>query len=151
MTHDASLPASETPALQDTPAGAAFWRRLLSMVYDTLCLIGIWFVVGGIAVGLHHGLAVEHSPVFSLVLLAASYAYFAISWRRGGQTLGMKCWRIRVVDEHGGGRLTWRQTLARFAVALVSWAPLGLGFWWALAGSRRAWHDLASQSRLIRA
>ncbi len=133
------------------PVAAAFWRRLLSMLYDALCLIGIWFVAGGIAVGFHHGEAVEGSPVFSLVLLVLSYAYFAFSWHRGGQTLGMKCWRIRVVDEHTGTRLTWRQTLVRFGVALVSWVPLGLGYWWALAGGRRAWHDRASHSRVVRA
>ena len=87
---------------------------------------------------------------FSLLLLAVSYAYFAFSWRRGGQTLGMKCWRIRVVDEHAGGPLTWRQTRVRFAVALLSWAPLGLGYWWALTGARRTWHDRASHSTLVR-
>lgn len=133
------------------PIPAPFWRRLLSVVYDLLCLIGIWFVVGGIVVGLHHGEAVEHSPSFSVLLVAVSWAYFALSWRRGGQTLGMKCWRIRVVDEDAGDRLTWRQTLVRFAVGLLSWLPLGLGYWWALAGRGRTWHDLASRSRLIRA
>jgi uncharacterized RDD family membrane protein YckC len=130
---------------------APFWRRLLAMVYDLLCLIGIWFVVGGLAVGLHHGEAVEHSAWFAWLLLAAAAAYFAASWRRGGQTLGMKCWKIRVVDAASGGRLGWRQALVRFATAMVSWLPLGLGYWWALAGRRRAWHDLASGTRLVRA
>ncbi len=147
MSHASSQP-TETPT---APVAAAFWRRLLSMIYDTLCLIGIWFVAGGIAVGLHHGHAVEGNPAFSLLLLVLSYAYFAFSWRRGGQTLGMKCWRIRVVSDDAGTRLSWRQTLVRFAVALVSWVPLGLGYWWALTGARRAWHDLASHSRVVRA
>jgi len=143
--------APAQPTVNPTPPVAAFWRRLLSMIYDALCLIGIWFVAGGIAVGLHHGHAVEGSPGFSLLLLALSYAYFAFSWRRGGQTLGMKCWRLRVVDEDAGTRLSWRQTLVRFVMALVSWAPLGLGYWWALVGTRRAWHDRASHSKVIRA
>ncbi len=143
--------APQSPASSTTAVAAAFWRRLLSMIYDMLCLIGIWFVAGGIVVGFHHGEAVEGSPGFSLLLLAVSYAYFAFCWHRGGQTLGMKCWRIRVVDEHAGGPLTWRQTLVRFAVALLSWAPLGLGYWWALTGARRAWHDRASHSKLVRA
>jgi len=147
MSHTPPPPAA-TPA---SPVAAAFWRRLLSMIYDALCLIGIWFVAGGIAVGFHHGEAVEGSPGFSLVLLVLSYAYFAFSWRRGGQTLGMKCWRIRVVDEQGGTRLTWRQTLVRFGMALVSWVPLGLGYWWALTGAGRAWHDRASHSKVVRA
>jgi uncharacterized RDD family membrane protein YckC len=142
---------TETALTPPPPVPAPFWRRLFAMIYDLLCLIGIWFVVGGIAVGLHHGEAVEHEPLFSLLLLAAACVYFAFSWRRGGQTLGMKCWRIRVVDELGGAGLSWRQAGVRCAVALLSWLPLGLGYWWALAGRRRAWHDLASGSRLVRA
>ena len=131
---------------------ATFRRRLGAMLYDTLALIGLWFVVGGIAVGLHHGEAMPAaSPAFQSVLLAVSYAYFAFCWRRSGQTLGMKTWRLRVVDAREGGRISLGQATVRFLVALVSWLPAGFGFWWALTNSeRRGWPDRASGTRLVK-
>lgn len=122
------------------------------MFYDALALLGIWFVVSGIAVGLEHGLAVPaDSLLFKFVLLLVSYLYFAFCWRRGGQTLGMKSWRIRVVGP-AGARLTWSQTLLRFSAGIVSWVPLGMGFWWSLTDpQRRGWPDRASDSLLVKA
>lgn len=120
------------------------------MFYDTLALIGIWFVVGGIAVGLEHGLAVPaDSLLFKGVLLLVSYLYFAFCWRRGGQTLGMKSWRIRVVNA-SGARLGWAQTVLRFGAGALSWLLLGMGYWWSLTNAqRRGWPDRASASMLI--
>ncbi len=133
-----------------TASPVTLWRRCAAIVYDTLAVIGIWFVVGGIVVGLHHGEAIPvQTPWFTALLLAATYAYFAFCWHRGGQTLGMKSWRIRVVDSASAAPISWRQTLVRFAVALVSWMPLGLGYFWALGGRGETWHDRASGSKLI--
>ena len=72
-----------------------------------------------------------------------------MSWTRGGQTLGMRAWRCRLVAADGEP-VGWGQTVARFAAALVSWAALGLGFWWALADpERRTWHDRWSGTRIV--
>lgn len=131
---------------------APFWRRLAAMLYDALALVGIWFVAAGIWVGFRHGEAVPaDSPLFTSYLVLLAYGYFAACWRRGGQTLGMKSWRLRVVDAHSLQRLSWRQTLLRFVVGVVSWLPAGFGYWWALTDpERRGWPDRASGTRLIK-
>ena len=59
-----------------------------------------------------------YRPLQALVLAA----YFAASWHYGGQTLGMRPWRIRL-RTGAGGALSWPQTLGRVVVAA---APLGL-------------------------
>ena len=83
-------------------------------------------------------------------LLAVSAAYFVISWGRGGQTIGMRAWRLRVVGADGQ-RLPWSRALLRFAVALVSLAVFGLGFIWCLFDrQRRGWHDIAAHSCVVR-
>lgn len=129
----------------------ALWRRFAAMFYDSLALFGIWFVAAGIVVGFNHVEAVhDQNPWFRAYLLALAYGYFGLCWHRGGQTLGMKSWHIRVVDAVTNAPLTWRQTVVRFAVGLISWLPAGLGYWWALIGPRQTWHDRASASRLIR-
>jgi uncharacterized RDD family membrane protein YckC len=83
-------------------------------------------------------------------LWLAGGTYFVVSWRRGGRTLGMRPWRLRVVDAQGRPATT-RASWMRYAVATLSLACAGLGFAWSLVdGERRTWHDLASGTRLVR-
>jgi uncharacterized RDD family membrane protein YckC len=117
------------------------------MLYDSLLVIAIWMIAGMIVViPLGDSVAVGN-PLFQVYLLLATWLYFAICWR-GGKTLGMKAWRIRIkAPEQPMG---WGRTAARFGLALVSLLPLGLGFWWSIFHPTKAtWHDLASSTRLV--
>lgn len=77
--------------------------------------------------------------------------FFCGFWVRGGQTVGMRAWHIRVVRD-GGGRLGWGRAAARFGALLVAALPAGLGFWWgALDERKRAWHDRWTRTRVVRA
>lgn len=133
-----------------SPRPASLWRRLAAIVYDTFAVFGVSFAAGAAALAWRHG-ATPPSGLswFTGYLLLANYAYFAYSWRRG-QTLGMRAWKLRVVDCTHGGRVAWRQTAIRFAVALLAWVPAGFGYWRSLWDAEgRAWHDTASGTRLI--
>lgn len=123
-------------------------RRAGAMIYDGLVLVAIWMVgtaaiviVGNTGIG-------SGTPAYQLYLLVLAFAYFHASWRRIGQTLGMRTWRIWIeVDEQP---LTITRSLLRFLGGLAAIATLGLGFAWALARrDRRAWPDLVSGSRLV--
>lgn len=128
------------------PAGLG--RRLGAMLYDTLVVIALWMVLGFVAVALNGGEANE-TPLFHSVLLVATFAFFAFSWMRGGMTLGMQAWRLRIQTPEGG-RITLTQALLRFFVGLASWIALGLGYWWILFdGEKRSWSDIASASRVV--
>ncbi|MBX3701157.1 MAG: RDD family protein [Dokdonella sp.] len=134
----------------------ALWLRLAALLYDLFPLLGLWLLVAALFLAAAHGAVdVAHPPwlyQFALrgALLAVTAAYFVVSWARGGQTIGMRAWRIRVVAADGTG-LTWSRALLRFAAALLSLAAAGLGFAWCLIDrERRAWHDLAAGSRLGR-
>ena len=61
------------------------------------------------------------------LVLAFSAAYFVISWTRGGQTIGMRAWRLRVVGADGLP-VAWPRALLRFVIAAVSLAAFGIGF-----------------------
>ncbi len=131
--------------------------RIAALVYDLLPLAGLWMLLAALMLLAVHGdIDVAHPPpawrhLLQLALLAASGGYFVLSWTRGGQTIGMRAWRIRVVAADGGA-LPWPRALLRFAVALVSLAAFGLGFLWCLLDrDRRAWHDLAAGSACVRA
>ena len=151
------------------------WRRLLALVYDLLIVVALVMVVGlmcQLATGGRLIRTGAHAQVplwYQALQGAVVAAYFISSWRRGGQTLGMRPWRIRVCHTDGG-TLSLRQALVRVLVAaapllLLTLAPrLGLhavlwtvlltwALWFAPAlfdPRRRALHDLAAGSELRR-
>jgi uncharacterized RDD family membrane protein YckC len=127
-------------------------RRFVVIGYDFLLLFALLLMAGILSLPLTgDDLANYHYTWgYRFYLLSVAYIYFALSWTRKGQTLGMKTWGVRV--EHEDGRnLTWFSSLLRFSVALVSWSCAGAGFWWALFDKHgRTWHDILSKTRLVR-
>lgn len=135
---------------------ASLWLRFAAAAYDLFPLAGLWMLTVGLALLAVHGdVDVAHpSPLYRnllrTALLAVTAAYFVSSWARGGQTIGMRAWRLRVTSTDGMP-LPWPRALLRFAVALLSLSACGIGFLWCLVDrDRRGWHDLASRSRLVR-
>lgn len=135
---------------------APLWLRLAAAVYDLFPLIGLWMLTVGLAMlAVHGGVDVAHpSPLYRnglrAALLAVTAAYFVLSWVRGGQTIGMRAWRLRVVSADGTP-LPWRRALLRFVLALCSLAACGLGYLWcAIDSRRRGWHDIACRSTVVR-
>ena len=128
--------------------------RVFAAIYDALPVLALWFVAAGLALAATGGaLDVRRLGdklfVQALVLLLTA-AYFVVSWLRGGQTVGMRPWRLRVVRADGLP-VDWRHAVLRFVVALVSLGAFGLGFVWCLVdGERRAWHDIAAGTLLVR-
>ena len=130
--------------------------RVAAAIYDLFPLIGLWMLgTSAVLLAVHGEIDVAHSPLLyrnalRSVLLGLTAAYFVISWSRGGQTIGMRAWRLRVVGADGQS-LPWPRALLRFGVALVALAALGLGFVWCLLDrDRRGWHDLVARSQVVR-
>jgi uncharacterized RDD family membrane protein YckC len=141
-------------SMSSTPA--SLWLRIAAGIYDLFPLLALWMATSGLALLAVHGdVDLAHPTLgWRLVLRAALFAvtaaYFVVSWARGGQTIGMRAWRLRVVDGDGNA-LTWPRALLRFVVACVSLLALGGGFVWCLFDRRkRGWHDLAARSLLVR-
>jgi uncharacterized RDD family membrane protein YckC len=126
-------------------------RRLAAIFYDTLLLVALAMLVTGGLLVLTEGTAISAgNPAYRALLLVMAVLYFAWFWMRGGQTPGMRAWRLRV-ERVDGGPLGWRDALARAAAAVASWAACGLGFLWMLLDPLRlAWHDRLSRTRLVR-
>ena len=120
------------------------------MLYDGLLLFAVEAVAAG-ALSWYLGYVPDDgNPAYFAFLLVVAFAFYGGFWTTGGQTLGMKTWRLRVETE-AGGTLGCKAALIRFAMALVSWLPLGLGFLHMLWDRRRrTWHDWASGTRIVR-
>ena len=128
--------------------------RLLAMVYDLLPLMALWFGTSAAVYFAHGQVPVRPNSFAAWGLLAllwvVSGAYLVISWRRGGATIGMRPWRIKVLAANGHPA-TLHALCLRYAVATLSLLVVGLGFAWALFdGERRCWHDIAAGTRFVR-
>lgn len=132
-------------------------RRLAAMLYDALLLLGVLFLAVALLV-VPYQLVVgspypSQDPLPRLVLqgylLLVSGLFFTHFWVRGGRTLGMSAWRLRVLRDDGEP-LSQRDAWVRFFASLVSLVPAGLGFAWILIDRERlAWHDRLSHTRLV--
>jgi uncharacterized RDD family membrane protein YckC len=125
-------------------------RRLASMLYDGILLIGIVFF-GFLAPNIVLGVAaniVLPSGILMLYLLIVVATYFIWFWRREGRTLAMKTWKIQLVSADGT-RPSLDQLLLRFLLAWPS-TLLGIGLIWALFDRDRQFlHDRLSGTRLV--
>jgi uncharacterized RDD family membrane protein YckC len=125
-------------------------RRLAAAAYDLLLVAGILMLSSFAVVIARGGQAVPGGSIaYQLFLLAQTGAFFSGFWASRGQTLGMRAWHIRL-ETTAGTPLPLALAALRFILALVSLAPLGLGFWWALLDpQKRTWHDRLSGTRIV--
>lgn len=126
-------------------------RRLVSMLYESLLLAALLLVAGFAYIPVFGAL---HGPfqkaVFQLYLLGVIGVYFVVFWMRGGQTLAMKTWRIRLVTAEGGA-VSMPLCVRRFALAFAGLLCAGLGFLWAVLDREHQFlHDRLLGTRLVR-
>ena len=116
------------------------------MAYEAVLLFAVaffaawlfYFASGGrdaTSGGLRHALQLFIAAVFA--------AYFLWCWLRGGQTLAMKAWHIRLVD------VTPRKAVLRFVFALLL-LPVSIA-WALLDRDRQFLHDRLAGTRLVSA
>lgn len=125
------------------------------MFYDLLLVAALLMVVTASLLPLTGGEAITSDRygaweyAYQAILVAIVIAFFGWFWTRRGQTLGMMAWRLKVIREDGS-LLSWSDTLKRMGAALVSWAALGLGYFWIwIDRNGLAWHDRWTRTRVI--
>lgn len=135
-------------------------RRIAAIVYDTIVILGLVLLVTGLIVipfgnivGQQRWEILRHEFWFKSLLqftnLAVIVGFHVGFWSHGGQTLGMRAWRLRVVNNDGTS-LNLSDASKRYFAAWLSALPLGLGFLSSLWNPQRlAWHDRISQTSLI--
>lgn len=124
-------------------------RRFGSIFYDSMLLLALMFFATLPYVAVRGGEPVASgNAIHQFTLFLVAYAFFAGFWSRAGRTLGMQSWDLRLETMDGQKPDLARASL-RFFSALLSWLPLGLGFWWQLWDKDNlCWHDRLSGTRL---
>ncbi len=130
------------------PAGLLV--RLAAIFYDSLLLLSVLVIATAIALLVTRGTLHTHNPFFRTLLFLICFSFYAWFWLHGGQTLGMRAWRLRIQNIDGRPITIW-QALLRFLVAIPSLAFAGLGFLWMLVDrDKMTWHDRFSESVIVR-
>ena len=140
------------PIATNTPT---LLRIFAAIFYDLIIVFfGLFMLVGFAVLPVYKGLTGHESIeagnlFFPLFLATTAFLYYALSWRIGGQTIGMKAWRLVLVSNDGQKKVTWRQIITRFLTAFLSAAPAFLGYLYAIIHkNHQTLHDLLSHTHI---
>jgi uncharacterized RDD family membrane protein YckC len=131
----------------DTPSAPGFLCRLAVVVYDFLLLIAVLFLATALLLPFNAGEAFTREQVFyPIYLLMVSFLFYGWFWTHGGQTLGLRAWKVKVLTVNQQP-ISWTQALVRFVTAFAS---CGLGLLWILVDKHRwSWHDHLSKTAVF--
>ena len=139
--------------MEQTNTKVSLVRIIASTIYDSLLMLGVWFLVGSIALGIKFLFTQEISslnPIIGMSLVIFStWIYFAMFWIYGGKTLGMSSWKLRIVSENGKP-ISLFQTVIRFFVntltLLLAGIPLFLRH---LNKDKKSLSDYLSKTKIV--
>jgi uncharacterized RDD family membrane protein YckC len=143
---------------------ASFFRRLGAMIYDSLLAVAVYMFAGALGFALFFGLLssgliamegykdvsdlLNNTPIYhgfyQLWIVICVGGFYAIFWSRGGQTLGMRAWRLKVQHPNG-------QNLSFItACARLVWSLLGIGNLWIIINDDKlALQDIMTRSEVV--
>jgi uncharacterized RDD family membrane protein YckC len=135
-------------------------RRLAALIYDAFLLFAITLAYGLLLVLIKvifngtQGLEdVQPGPILQWLSfigwLLALGSYYFICWRKQGQTLGMKSWRLKL-QQRDGSLATPDQCIKRSVLATASLGALGIGYLWCLIPPAKVClHDIYSGTEVV--
>jgi uncharacterized RDD family membrane protein YckC len=129
-------------------ATPGLWRRLASMLYEGILLFAVGFFAAWLfffASGGRDATSGALRHLLQLFIGLVFAAYFIWSWLRGGQTLAMKAWKVRLID------VTPARALLRFLLAVVLVPSLISVIWTFFDRDRQFLHDRLAGTRLTNA
>ena len=136
---------SEQAPIVAAPAGVG--RRLGALLYDVLLIIALWMITT-LAVVIARGEVFTGLPM-QLLFFAEVVVFYAYFWARGGQTLGMRAWRLQLVNAEGR-RPSPKAIFKRMCIGPLSLVCVGLGYVWYFVGTRQqTWHDRYSETYVV--
>jgi uncharacterized RDD family membrane protein YckC len=134
---------------------ATLLRRLSSLIYESLIVLALLLLSGLVfLLAFYFSTGQEVSTgwplwLFRCWILAVLGIYFGWFWTRGGQTLPMRTWRLRLVGADGAP-VSHRRALCRYLLAWPSVLAAGIGLAWALVDRDRQFlHDRLAGTRLV--
>ena len=139
--------------MEPTNKKVSLLRLVAATIYDSLLMLGVWFLVGSLALGIKFFFTGEVSSLnpiagMSLVILS-TWLYFALFWIYGGKTLGMSSWKLRIISQNGN-QITIIQTIIRFFSNILTISLAGIPFFFRqINKNNKSLSDLLSKTSII--
>lgn len=116
-------------ALEGAAAPPGLARRFAAVLYDGALLFGVIFFAAflySVLTRQDHALHGRYGLMTVAYVLMPGF-YFVGFWTRGGQTLAMKTWHLRVTDA-AGRPLRWGRAVLRYALSWLWFLPALITF-----------------------
>ncbi len=138
-------------------------RRLAALVYDLFLLAAIVMAYALIVITplrlVFYGMPTTDGNfvafpailqvVLMLGLILVLAGYYLLCWRKQGQSMGMKAWRLRL-QQSNGDLASLRQCWIRAVLAPLSLGLFGIGYLWCLmSASKDCLHDRFSHTEVV--
>jgi uncharacterized RDD family membrane protein YckC len=134
-----------------TNSPAPLFHRLAAMVYDSFILFSFLLLATTLALIANKGQSLLPYRIYFLsYLFIVTGLFLAWFWQKGGQTLGMLAWKIKLVDEQNQ-RISWRRAFLRYVLCLPSLGLFGIGLLWCLFDkNKQSLHDLIAKTKVVK-
>ena len=131
---------------------AGFFKRVFSLIYDSLAVIGIMLSLSLLLVLINGGSTEENkfASLIQFLIITFSgpcfYTYFWLS--NNGQTLGMQAWKIQLVSNNK--ELSVKDCLYRCFISVISFLIFGIGYFLILfRKDNKSLSDLLTKTQII--
>ena len=131
---------------------AGFFKRVFSLIYDSLVVIGIMLSLSLLLVLINGGSTEENkfASLIQFLIITFSgpcfYTYFWLS--NNGQTLGMQAWKIQLISNKNG--LSVKDCLYRCFISVISFLIFGIGYFLILfRKDNKSLADLLTKTQII--
>lgn len=115
------------PFQNSSPAHPSILKRLLVAIYDGFLILATAFFASALTLLLTGGEATSTNNIYmTLYLFAVIYIFYGWFWTHGGQTLGMRAWKQKLV-QFDGSPVNWKQSFIRVLTGLPAWLLFIIG------------------------
>ena len=117
-------------------------RQLLAMFYDAWLLAAVFIAASAVTLPFTQGEPVRPgNPFMTTYIFIVWYGFYAWFWTHGGQTLGMRSWKIKLTTNDAKPLTLWH-TLLRFISGIPAWLLIGMGGYLMFANNPNLQHPL---------
>lgn len=117
-------------------------RQLLALFYDAWLLAAVFMAASALTLPFTGGEPVKPgNPFMTTYILFVWYGFYAWFWTHGGQTLGMRSWKIKLLSDTGEALTLWH-ALLRFLSGIPTWLFIGIGSYLLMAEQPNLTHPL---------
>ena len=131
---------------------AGFFKRVFSLIYDSLAVIGVMLSLSLLLVLVNGGTTEENklaSLIQFLIITFSGPCFYTYFWiANNGQTLGMQAWKIQLVSNNK--ELSVKDCLYRCFISVISFLIFGIGYFLILfRKDNKSLADLLTKTQII--